>query len=159
MFPQSVSARSSRFLLRGRDGLAGEIIGASPGRHSRGNSAAAWSFEGRGRGQFGQVGGDMDAALVQVQQFDLFGAGRFTQDQAERRVFAGLAFVAVEVAEVEFHLAFEGGFELAELQVEGDEPAQFAMVEEKVAGEVFAIDDDSLLASDEGEAGTEFEQE
>ena len=62
-------------------------------------------------------------------------------------------------AEVEFHLAFVFRFEVAELEVDGDEAFQAAMVEEEVEVEVVGIDLDAGLASEEGEAAAEFEEE
>jgi hypothetical protein len=64
-----------------------------------------------------------------------------------------------EPAEVEFHLAFVFGFEIAQFQIDGDEAFQTAVIEEEVEIEVVGIDLYAGLATEEGEAVAEFEEE
>ena len=54
------------------------------------------------------------------------------EDQSDRRAFARLSFIFVKPAQVELHLAFVGGLELAELELDDDEAAEEPVVEEKV---------------------------
>ena len=67
--------------------------------------------------------------------------------------------VAIEPAQVELHLAFVLGLEGADFQVDGDEPAELAVVEDEVDVEVFAVDLQALLARHEAEAAAELEDE
>jgi hypothetical protein len=57
---------------------------------------------------------------VQLEEFDLFSAGLGAHDQPDRRFFALSAFVPVEPLEVQLHLSFEPGVELADLQRDRD---------------------------------------
>ncbi len=111
------------------------------------------------RREGGQILGDMDAGLAEFEEFDLFLFFSGAKDEAERGFLAGLLLVFGQPAEVEFHLAFVFGFEVAEFEVDGDEPPQGAVVEKEVEVEVVGVDGDAFLASEEGEAAAEFEQE
>lgn len=56
-------------------------------------------------------------------------------------------------------MAFVFGFEVAELEIDGDEALEAAVVEEEVEVEVVGVDGDAELAGLEGEALAEFEEE
>ena len=86
--------------------------------------------------QGGQILRNVDAARVEFEEFDLFRLFPGAEDDAEGRVLSGLLLVFGEPAEVELHLAFVFGFEVAELEVDGDEAFQAAVVEEVVEVEV-----------------------
>jgi hypothetical protein len=51
------------------------------------------------------------------------------------------------------------GLELADLELDDDEPPEGVVVKEQVEEELVAADDDRFLASVEGEAGAELEEE
>ncbi len=110
-------------------------------------------------GQDGEVFGDVDAAFVEFEEFDLFLLFSGAEDDAEGRLFVGFLFVFGEPAEVEFHLAFVFVAEVAEFEVDGDQAFEFAVVEEEVDVEVVVVDLEAFLAGDEAEACAEFEEE
>ena len=67
--------------------------------------------------------------------------------------------MACKPAEVEFHLAFVLGLEVAKFEINSDKAFQIAVIEEKVKVEVVGIDLDSLLAGKESEAVAKFQEE
>jgi hypothetical protein len=81
------------------------------------------------------------------------------EDEADGFFLGWRAFMAVEPREVEFHLAFVGGFEFSEFEFDGDHAAQVAMIEKKIEVVILVIDGHALLAGNEGESGSEFEDE
>lgn len=91
-------------------------------------------------GQAGEVFGDVDAGGVEFEKFDLLGILSGAEDEAEGRGFTGLLFVFGQPAEVEFHLAFEFSFEVAQLEIDGDESLQAAVVKEEVEVKVVLAD-------------------
>ena len=111
------------------------------------------------RGQGGQVLGDVDAGLAEFEEFDLLLLFSGTENDAKRRFFAWLLLVFGEPAEIEFHLAFVVGFEVAELEVDGDEALEASVIEKEIEIEVVGIDLEAFLAGEEGKAVAEFEQE
>ena len=113
-------------------------------------------FAGR---EGGEVFGDVDAALVEFEQFALLRLFAGAEDDAEGGFFAGLLLVLGEPTEIQFHLALILCLEVAELEVDGDEAFQATMVEEEIEVEVVGIDLDAELAGLEGEALAEFEEE
>src|SRR5262249_29854065 len=84
------------------------------------------------RRQDGEALGDVDARLVQLQQFDLLPALPRAEDEAERRLLPALAIAPVEPAQVELHLALVLRLERADLEVHGHKAAELAVVEEQV---------------------------
>ena len=64
-----------------------------------------------------------------------------------------------QVAQVEFHLALEGGFEFTNFEVDGDETPQPAVIEEQVDVIVTVVDGDALLPSHEGKIAAKFNDE
>lgn len=66
--------------------------------------------------------------------------------------------VSLEVTKIQFHLSPEPGFELADLQVDGDHGAKPSMKEQQVNVVVAPIDRDPLLSSHEREVGAELDQ-
>ncbi len=101
--------------------------------------------------QFSQVLGDSDSAFVQPQQFDVFFGFVGTQDQTDRRFFAGMDIMFLQPPEIELHLTFVGRLKLAQLQINRDQTPQPTMVEQQIEVIVLVVDCDSLLSSDEGE--------
>src|SRR3546814_9959163 len=59
------------------------------------------------RRQGGQVLGDVDARLVQLQQFDLLALLASAKDDPQRGGFLRLAFVLVQPAKIKLHLSLE----------------------------------------------------
>ena len=111
------------------------------------------------RRQRGEVFGDMDTGVTKFKKFDLFFLLSCAEDYAQRRLFAGLLLVACEPTEVEFHLAFVLGLEVAKFEINGNEALQIPVIEEEVEIEIIGIDLDSLLAGEESEAVAEFQEE
>ncbi len=113
---------------------------------------------GRGETQAGAI-----AALYRLPidhpRFNVFGVFAGAEDEADRVFFAFNFFVAFEVAEVEFHLAFEGGVKFPDFEVDRDEAFEAAVVEEAVDVVVALVDRDAFLAGEEGEVGAEFGDE
>jgi len=109
--------------------------------------------------QFCQVGGDAEAGGVEAAQFDVLAGLAGAGDQAEWGFLAGSHLLPLQPAEVEFRLPLVGRLEAAEFQVDGDEPAQAAVVEKQVEVVVVAVDGDALLPGDEGGAAAGFEDE
>ena len=85
-----------------------------------------------GRGQNGQIFGHMDAGSIEFQQFDLFGIFAGTENDAEWQVFFEFPLVLRQPAEVELHLAFVFGLEVALLQLHDHQALKFAVVEQQV---------------------------
>ncbi len=81
------------------------------------------------------------------------------EDEADRGFFAFDFFIPFEVAEVEFHLAFEGGVKFTDFEVDRDEAFEAAVVEEQVDVVVALVDGDAFLAGEEGEVAAEFGDE
>lgn len=106
-----------------------------------------------------KVRGDADAAPVELQQLHRLVGLVCAQDQAEGRLLAGLLFVFLQPAQVQLHLALVRCLELADLQVNDDEPAESAVVEEQVDIEVVSVDDNPFLAVDEGETAAQLQNE
>ena len=79
-----------------------------------------------------QVLSDANVALVELQQFDVFLVFSGTEDQANRRILAIDKLVFFEVTQVQFHLAFVGGFELPDLQVDSHQTPQPSMIKQQV---------------------------
>ena len=110
--------------------------------------------------QAGQVFGDVNAALVKFQQFDLFMVLARAKDNPQWRRFARFLFMFGQPAQVELHLAFVGRLEFAELQFDGDQPPQAAVVEQQVdIEEIIIVNLQPFLAGDKAEAGPQFQQE
>lgn len=110
-------------------------------------------------GQFNKVFSYPNGCLIQLQKFNLFGISTSAQDQANRRFFPGSAFMLVQPAQVKLHLAFVAGLEFLQLQFDGHQAAQMAVIEQKVKIEVVPTDAHALLALNETEAIAHFEQE
>jgi hypothetical protein len=71
----------------------------------------------------------------------------------------GLAHVAVERFEVELEFAEVLGLEGCNLQFEGDEGLEPAMVEEEVEAEIFATDLEQIFFADETKVAAELDEE
>lgn len=110
-------------------------------------------------GEAGEVFGDVDAGGAELEELDLLGVFAGAKNEAERRLFAGLLLVFGQPTEVKFHLAFELGFEVADLEVNRNEATQAAVEEEEVEIEVVFADLKAVLAGLEGEAVAELEEE
>lgn len=88
--------------------------------------------QNRTRRQGGQVLGNMDARLVQFQQLDLLTLLAGAENDPQRRGFFRLPLVLVQPTQVKLHLPFVRGLELTDLQFDGHQPAQFAVVKQQV---------------------------
>jgi hypothetical protein len=93
----------------------------------------------------------VDAAVIQFQQFDLLLLLATAQDDAKRRRLAGLLLVFGQPAQAE-EIWHVGVFEIAQLELDGHQPFQAAVVEQQVDIEIVVVDLDAFLASDEGES-------
>jgi hypothetical protein len=74
------------------------------------------------RRQLGQVLGDVNAALVEIEVLDGLALATCAEDDAERSLLARLPFVAIQPAQVQRHLPRVGGLEIAELELDRHEP-------------------------------------
>ena len=81
------------------------------------------------------------------------------ENQADARLVVGVPKQVVNGGEIEVHLAGVFRFERPSLQIDDAEAAQLEVVEEQIELEVFAPDFERILATDEGEAGAQFQQE
>ena len=111
------------------------------------------------RWQVGQVLGHVDARLVLLQQFDLLALLAGAQDDPQGRSFFRLPLVLVQPTQVKLHLSCVRCLELADLQFDGHQPPQFAVVEKQIEVEILVIDLDTLLAGNEAKTRTQFQQE
>jgi hypothetical protein len=116
-------------------------------------------FEEFAWGEGGEVVGDADVAFVELEEFDVFGVFACAEDEADGGFFAFDFFVAFEVAEVEFHLAFEGGVKFTDFEVDRDEAFEATVVEEEVDVVVALVYGDAFLAGEEGEVAAELGDE
>ncbi len=82
-----------------------------------------------------------------------------TQNKADRRGLSLHLLMLFQVAQVELHLAFLGGFKFADLQIDGDEPAQAAVVKQQVNVVVAVVDGDAFLARHEGKVVAQLDDE
>ena len=78
---------------------------------------------------------------------------------ADGGAFVGLLDVAVQGFEVEFHLAQVFGPELVNLEVEGHEALETAVIEQEVEPEVLAANLQEILLADKGEIPSQFKEE
>ena len=101
----------------------------------------------------------VDAALLQLEQGDVFLALAGAEDHAQRFGFVRFASVPFEPAEIELHLAFVRRLEFAELQVDRDQAAKLAVIEQQVQVVIPVVDLHALLARHEAEADPQFEDE
>lgn len=84
---------------------------------------------------------------------------RTAQNQPNRRLLVLAApLVLVEPPKIELHLPLMGGFEAAELEIDGDEARKPAMVEQQIEIVFLAADGHPLLTGDECEVCPEFQQ-
>jgi hypothetical protein len=102
------------------------------------------------------VPGHVDAALLHLDQRDVFLAFTCAKYHAERVGFAGLAGVPLEPAQIEFHLAFIRGLEPAELEVNRDEAAELAVIEQQIEVVIAVVDLHALLTGHETEPHSQF---
>ena len=95
------------------------------------------------------IGGVLDEQLVLV-------AG---EDDADGRVVALGGFLGGEVAEIHVHLADVVMFDVVDFQIDQDEAAEDAVVEDEIDPVVGVVEGDAVLPADEGEALAEFQEE
>src|SRR5208282_4240777 len=86
-------------------------------------------FQQFARRQFRQLLRNPDAALVELEQLDMFFGLASAQDQPQRRLLAGPRLVLLKPAEIQFHLPLVGRSELFGLEFYRDKPAKAAVVE------------------------------
>lgn len=124
-----------------------------------GDGAVEAGLQGLAGREDSQVFGDVDPALVELQQLDLLPLLPRAEDDPQRWRLARLKLMPGEPPEVELHLPFVLGAEVTELQVDRDEPSELPVVEEQVDVEVVVVDLHPLLPGDEREAGPELQEE
>ena len=83
------------------------------------------------RRQLRQILGHPDTGGLQSQQPDVLLRLPGAKDQADGRLFVGVGLVLLEPAEVQFHLPLVGGLEPTELQVDGHQPPQPPVIEQR----------------------------
>jgi hypothetical protein len=81
------------------------------------------------------------------------------QDQPDTGIVARFTFEVVESGEIEIHLASMLRPERPRLEIDGDQTAQFAVIEKKIDVEILPADLEMVLVGDEGEAFAKFEQQ
>ena len=81
------------------------------------------------------------------------------QNQPHRLVLALAPIVLLEPGQIEVHLAFVGRGERADLEVDGHQAPQAAMIEEQVEGVIVLIDPHGVLPPDEAEIRPQLGQE
>jgi len=97
--------------------------------------------------QFGQVLTDADGLGVELQQFHLLGVRRRAQDQADGSLFARSAFVLVQPAQLELHLANVGRLERLELEFDGNQAAQATVEEAQVEVQIVLANAHAIFAA------------
>jgi hypothetical protein len=94
-----------------------------------------------------QVLRNVYADCVKLQ--DLPGAGAGAKDDSKWLAFSVFALVLGQPTKVEFHLPLVLWPEASLLQLNSDQPLEFPVIEEQVDVEVFSVELNALLASDE----------
>src|SRR4029077_631130 len=84
------------------------------------------------RRQLRQVFSDMDAPGLELKHFNGLAFLTRTEDEANGLLFTVLPFVAVEPAKIELHLSGIRWFEVADLQLDHDQPPQASVVEKEI---------------------------
>ena len=110
------------------------------------------------RGEFRQVLGNLDAALIELQEFDVPLGLVGTQNEPQRRLLARLHLVFFQPPQVELHLPLVGRPETAELEVDGYQPPQAAVIEQQVEVVILVVNSNPLLPRDEGKIGPQFQE-
>ena len=82
-----------------------------------------------------------------------------TEDQTDRGLLSGRAVVLVQPSQVKLHLSFVGRLKFFEFQIDCNEAAQFAVIEEQVNVIILGINRDAFLPGYEGKISTEFKDE
>lgn len=100
-----------------------------------------------------------DAGCVKLQELDLTGAGTGAKDDSKWLVFSFFTLVFGQPTKVQFHLPLVLWPEASLLQLYSDQPLELPIVEEQVDIEVISVELNALLASDEGETSTQFQQD
>lgn len=116
-------------------------------------------FEDPARRQNRQVFGYVDSALSQFEELDLLPLLAGAEDDSQGRPIPRFLIMLGQPPKVELHLALVFRFELADFEVDGHQPPQLAVIEQKVDVEVVVVELEALLAGDEGEAGSELQEE
>src|SRR5882724_13522836 len=111
------------------------------------------------RRQLREILGNVNATRVEIEVLDGLALLSRAKNDAKRGSFRRLTLVAIKPAEVQLDLSRVCGLEIAELELDGDEPTHPAVEEQEVDVVVVAVDNNSLLALDKGEAGAKLEQE
>ena len=105
------------------------------------------------------VGGDFDATAFKVEQFDGFVAFSGAQNEAAGRLLTQFAFVEVEPAQVEFHLALVAGLVSSSFKSSATRRRRCRWKKSQIKIVVHAVHSNAFLALQKGEANAEFEDE
>jgi len=111
------------------------------------------------RRQLGEVFADPDGLVIQMEEFHLLGIRGGAQNQSDRRLLSRSPFMLVEPAEIKLHLPHVPRLKGLKLQLDGDQAAEEAVIEEQVDEEVVVADTQRVLPSNEREALAELEEE
>ena len=125
------------------------VLGCLQARTGQAHRLVEFAFQFLPRQRIGPVAGHMDSALLKLKQRDVFLAFARAKDHAQRCDLVRLASIPLEPAQIELHLAFIGRFELAELQLNRDQAAEFAVIEQQVEVVIAVVDLHPLLAGHE----------
>jgi hypothetical protein len=98
------------------------------------------------RRQLHQILSHPDLASVQLQQLNLLPVLPAAQYQPNGRLLPRPALLFVQPSQVELRLALIGGIEAAQLQLDGNQAAQAAVIEKQIEIEVPLFDSRALLA-------------
>lgn len=119
-----------------------------------------FAFEVCGQFRLELVSGDADGVgLCSQGILDLHVVLLGAEDDADGGLVARDAFLVVEQVQVEIHLARELRLEGADLEIEGDERLEEAVVKEEVDEILLFPESNAMLPADEAKAVAEFEQE
>jgi len=91
--------------------------------------------------------------------FDDFVVFGGAEEDADGGALVGLADVAVEGLEIEFHFAEMLRFEFLDFQIEGNQALQAPVEEQEVQAKVLAADLEGILLTDETKVAAQFNEE
>jgi len=92
-------------------------------------------------------------------EFNLYIIFFGAQNNADGRLISGIALLFVQKVEVEIHLACMFWFKRTDLEIEGNQSLEAAVIKQKIHEIFFAPQRESMLSSDETKTVAEFEEE
>ena len=101
----------------------------------------------------------MDAAWLEFKHLHGLALLSCAKYDADGFLLGFLPLVAVEPAQIELHLPGVGGLEVADLELDNDQPTETPVEKEQVEVIVVAVQRDTFLTLQKGESGTKLEKE